>query len=337
MPTDTIKKIGATNSPVTMDYTTLQSWEDACPANLVTSNIRYIGECYDQGEFVVNGTVLTISGQTVDATRYIILRCATGASFKDKSGVRTTALYYNASNGVAIRSSNNYGNAILCNTPYTQFDGLQISAVNEYCFSLNTDYCVVTNCIIYCNGRSPIVSAGAEYIYNCLCIMNTFSGGPVIDLQRTGGTASVVIGCTAIRLTSQAGYSFSFDNYAEVTVIDCCGFGSTTGFVAGGQDANASHHNATDLGTGFGTNNVTNLVTANQFVNSTNDFRAVSTGGLHAGTPNANIPNDISGTARNATTPYIGCWEVVAAGGGSSSPTSFVGMRTPSTSIVLGI
>ncbi len=73
MPTDVIKTIGQTSSPITPDYSTLQAWEDASPANLVTADQRWIGECLDQGTFT---GALTISGTTVDATRYTILRCA---------------------------------------------------------------------------------------------------------------------------------------------------------------------------------------------------------------------------------------------------------------------
>lgn len=64
MATDVVSSIGTAGT-----YTTLQAWEDACPADLVASDQRWIGELKNQ-EFTSGSTVLTIAGQTTDSTLY---------------------------------------------------------------------------------------------------------------------------------------------------------------------------------------------------------------------------------------------------------------------------
>ena len=89
------------------DYSTLQAWEDACPANLVTDGNIWRGECYNDSEFSSSGTLVTIAGITTDATHYVELTTATGHSFQDHADVRTNALKYNQSNGVGLKTTGN--------------------------------------------------------------------------------------------------------------------------------------------------------------------------------------------------------------------------------------
>ena len=104
--------------------------------------------------------------------------------------------------------------------------------------------------------------------------------------------------------------------YATIKTVNCAVFGFTDGWeTSTGASYTGSDYNATDDTTvPVGSNNVTSLTFADQFESTTNDFRAVDTGDLQAGTPDAtNSPDDISGLTRDATTPWIGCWEVEGA------------------------
>ncbi len=315
MPTDVISKIGATNTPTTMDYSTLQAWEDAAPANLVTDDKRWIGECYDQGEFTGATQLLDINGITVDATRYVILRCATGASFRDKG--RSSALYYNSSNGVAIRSTGGYLNGVIrCRVDYTQLRGLQLksSATSTQTFynELNAQqHIVVDGCLMEgaaTGGFGPSIRVQGTWT-NCLIVSLSTGTGACNGV----GTAIKMYGCTIVAPNAATGRAFTDGGYAgSPTFQNCAFFGFATVTDAGSPSGS---YNATDLSSvGFGTNNQVSLTFANQFTSSTNDFRAISTGSLDLnGTPDlTNLPVDISNTARSASTPTIGCWEFVA-------------------------
>lgn len=324
MPTTVTKKIGATNSPTTMDYSTIQAWEDACPANLVTADQVWDGACYDQGEFTSATQLLLVSGETTDATRYLYLRCATaaetggqGASFKDKTAVRTTALAYNSANGVAIRCSGTYVVAVQISVANNILEGLQIQSVKGSTIGISAHANTIKSSIVYMSSTSgsgiTLDSSSFQItILNCL-IVGGPNGAGVLAIARNGGVGSTVIGCTVIETGAGGQPNINASKYCTHTIKDTCGFGGAQ-FVGSATDATGSSYNATNNATGFGSNNQTSLTAANQFVNSASDWRAVSTGSLDLnGTPDTtNIPADISGTTRHATTPTIGAWEVVA-------------------------
>lgn len=315
MPTDVISKVGQTNSPTTMDYSTLQAWEDACPANLVTADQRWIGECYDQGTFT--GRV-TVSGQTTDATRYVILRCATGASFADKAGVRTTALTYNESNGVSINPNGLSDSAVRVDTQFTQIDGLQIrdrSAYANASLALRAANTKAKRCIFYTalNNAAVVLQNSSADLINCL--LEVAGASPTYAINHFGRA----FGCTIVRIGS-AGGTAVMSEYSSTVLKNCAVFGFSTFSAA--ATAAGSDYNATDLSSAStGSHNATSLTYASQFTNSASDYRAASGGGLHAGTPDStNTPADITSTTRDLTTPWIGCWENVAAPGGTFNP-----------------
>jgi hypothetical protein len=321
MPTDVISKIGTTNTPTTMDYSTLQAWEDACPANLVTADQRWIGECYDQGTFTAG---LTVGGQTTDSTRYVYLRCASGASFADKAGVRTNPLAYNASGGVAISLTANYGIGIDGNVSYTRFEKLQIKHTGNNCIVLR-QYgsgvvgIVIDRCIVDFSaagnaptGISDFTGGGSAQltIKNCLIVGNTANtagvGIRVADNSSIYGCTLVVPGGTPRSTGIQC-------QYAVFTVQNNAILNWSTSFTNNGTIGADGHNASTTASAPGSTGNVTSLTFSSQVVDISTDFRALSTGGLGAGTPDAtNLPTDISGLTRSATTPYIGAWEVDA-------------------------
>lgn len=308
MPTVVTTTIAATSSPTTPDYSTLQAWEDDLPANLVTADEQHIGECLDQGTFTGS---LVIGGQTVDSTRNIILRCASGASFKDKAGVRTTALDFNTSNGVAVSKSDAYGPIVTLATQYTRIEGLQIrNSGNDGAIRFSTSDCRVDDCII--EGNIFAIREGAT-ARNCLLI------GRSTRAWQDAGSTSVAYGCTFIRRTNGGTTAFG-NTYGGGTLKNCAVFNFATFSASTGGGFSATYC-GTDLAAPTGTGNVGSLTYADQFESTTNDFRVKSGADLiGAGIADAtNYPEDISGFTR-VDPPTIGAWEYDAGGGGVSVP-----------------
>lgn len=325
MPTDVISKVGATNSPTTMDYSTLQAWEDACPSNLTTVDQRWIGECYDQGEFTGTGQMCVVAGMTVDATRYVILRCATGASFSTKAAVRTTALFYDSTKGVAIRSSIGFSYVIQATAEYTRLYGLQIKATGSNARPVRFDGAgnqLMDSCICYnpnAGALNTAITAGTLTLVNSLFITDT-NGYGYDQTIRFGNNNKNMYGCTVIGpATSEA---LIHNQYGTLTTKNCAFFrssGSLAVFNTGAGSTVNRTYCATDAAnldgpTGTNTNNTGSLTLANQFENSASDLRAKSSGNLNVGTPDlTNTPIDISVFTRNASVPWVGCWEAVIA------------------------
>lgn len=308
MPTDVIKTIGPSG-----DYSTLAAWIAACPANLVTSDQRWIGELQNT-QLTGSTTLLTISGITTDSTRYVYLRCGAGNSFKDNANVRSNALDYNASNGAAVTSSVSYSRVIYNKCSFTRLEGLQVKATgggSDGIMNDNSSVLTVSGCIVVASQLALNHNANASYTATN-CLLRTTSNGSVVSVAGYSGTASF-IGCTAVRATGAAsGTAFSKPGGASITGVikDCAVFNFST-FLSGTWTVSYS---ATDLTAPAGTGNVGSLTYSSQFVSTTNDWRAASSGsGLVAGTPDTtNIPADISGQTRDLTTPTIGCWELAS-------------------------
>lgn len=298
-------KIGASNSPVTMDFSTIQAWEDACPADITATgtNEIYIGECYDQGDLAG----FTISGTTTDSTHYLWLRTATGASFRDNAGVRTNPLFPDNTKGVYLTASNNYGGVFNITSNYTRLSYLQmVQGGAATAIGFNNGGHIVDSCIVK-GASTPILGASTWdfTMINCLLITgNTFG-------SANGASCGHLFNCTIVDPSAGGITGLLGSNYgATRDHHNCAVFGYGT--MVSGTNGGTSDYGATDTSTGVeGAHTLSGLTFSSQFVSSTNDFRAVATGGLKAGTPDpTNAPVDITGQARDATTPYIGVWEV---------------------------
>lgn len=300
-------------------YSTLQAWENACPANLVTSTQTWEGECYNDSEFTSTTIVVDINGITTSSTYYVELRCASGQSFRDNASVRSNALDYNASNGVGVRTSGAYYAAINVQINNVRIKDLQIKCdgagnAAASCISTSADYTNVSNCLLK-TARTGIQapSNGNGVYYNLLCIGS--GAYDLIELGRTGAQGTVAINCTVVKTGATGGTAYPLGNYNTRTLINCAGF-NCTNFTSGtATDAGSSGYNCTDLATAFGsTGNQVSKTFANQFQSTTNDFRVKAGADLiNNGSYNANTDPDISKTTRNATTPTIGAWEYTAA------------------------
>jgi len=302
MPTEVISTIGATSSPITPDYSSIQAWEDDIPSDLTTADEIHIGECLDQG----NLDVISIDGQTTDSTRYIVLRCATGASFKDKTGVRDGKLNYDDTDGVKCESASEHR----IGTPYTKLEGLKIcrTAYISYCFhaggrihNQDINQCIIKGGVGHLGGPS-----NNSFPDNNSVIRNSLVYHPD-SFVGIGGDGSI-INCT-VRGAIGSAYGLAY-------VRNCLVFGSSAsqGFSVG-ETYTGSDYNATDQSDGStGSNNLLSLNMSNEIESTTDDFRPKITGSLKAGIVDAATAVDITGFTRSSN-PYIGCFELEELGG----------------------
>ena len=319
----------------TRDYPPIQAWEDAAPANLVTSDQVWEGQLYPEGagtygEWTITAAI-TISGSTSDATRFMRLRCAAGASFSDNASAATNTLRYNPANGVAIRQTNGYGSyAIDVSQAYTELVGLQLSNFNgapTLYLGANT---TVSNCVSLHSGGHASVNCS---VANSKVINSVLIGTGSYACIRSSVAPIALTGCTLSRPTG-TGALASAAYGGAVLMKGCAAFGFTN---ATGVSASSSY-NATDLASFPGSNNQLSLTASSQFENTTTatlDLRAKAGNGLQFGVTDALIATDIIGQTR-AATPTIGAWEFGSGGGGGTDATAPGATLTGTSSISAG-
>jgi len=310
MPTTVIETIGTGG-----DSSTPTLWEGLLPTNLVTADEIREGHQLNQ-EFSGAANQLTIAGQTVDATRYIVYRAAPGASFADNANKLTNALRYNASNGAALRKTNNYSYAVQVSTQYTRISGLQFAADGSAtALAMSAANCRVEQCIARSASYIPFeIGTGTQTIINCLGILDGTASQAAFSFS---GSTATIYNCTAVRPSNRTaafrGFSFSFGTR---TINNCASFG----FTDFSNTTFTGSNNATDAATiPSGTSNQTSLVYADQFEQPSNsgsamDFRTKAGAKLIGnGTDlsGSGVTTDIVGTAR--VVPYdIGVWKYTA-------------------------
>lgn len=327
MPTDVTRTIGTSSR----DYSTLAAWEADIPADLVTADERWIGECYNDSEFTdaVNH-VCDIASHASDATRHIILRAATGEGFRDHANKATNPLRYDHSVGVGVQHSDtttsNKSAVRVAGTAFVQIFGLQLKSRSRYgegcaLFSGSNSTLVDSNILerdSTAGGPAVAFAAAAGCKLRSTAVIQRSNGGDGVQILF-GNSAGGVYGCTIVRTTGTGAYAVESHIPNDFVIKNTAAFGFTD--FADWTASSPSDYNASDDATNIpGANSNGTLTYADQFEdngNTTPDFRAKSTGDLQFGTPDStNTPDDIIGTTRDATTPWVGCWEVPAAGGG---------------------
>lgn len=315
------------------DYSTIQAWEDACPANLVTSDEIWKGECYNDSEFGGSGiNVCNFSGTTTDTSRYYWLTCAAGQSFADNASVLTDPLRYDQSKGVGLRVTGSYGSFLVA-------EGSGGPGGDSGCNVLIERL----QCFYDSNGNTSVLFGGGEVTIRGCIIESSQTSQRLSDWNYPPAYENCLIVARATRTTvwcpgpqemhnctlvcsaaSPSSTLFGY-NYGYATAVNCAIFGFTTPF--SGTLASypaATDYNACDVATSSmpGTHNVGSLTFANQFTDvsdSTRDFRVKSGNSLAAGNPDSTHTGgvDIAFQTRSGTTPTIGAWEYIVAGGSS--------------------
>lgn len=333
MPTITVKSIGATGR----DYSTIQAWEDACPANIVTSDEIWKGECHDDSEFVVSNTeILTASGITTDDTRFLWLTTAAGKGFADDAGAASWNLRYDTSVGVAVRTTGNYSGGFNCGSVRVLIEGLQIKFASSWG---NSSMFSGSNCMRRCliDSEKGNTSTNNGRLINCLIVDLS------IGFHHAARADAVLIACTIVRPSdaSSAGTAVTNSYSLYPSLKSCAVFGFATNF--GGTIASyvSSNNNASNSSSVPGTSAQASLTYTDQFENTTNSTRdwrvkagssLISNGSRHQGTEGTfsalgTNDLDILGRSRSTTTPTIGCWEVIGGGGGGGKPYLYYSMQ----------
>lgn len=316
------------------DYTTLQAWEDASPANLVTVDQVWQGQCFNQEFFSSSATLLTVSGTTTDATRYKELTTYVGASFVDNASVQTNALRYNASNGAGIRSTASWSSIVVINESYFRVSKLQFSATGQPAVNgTATTGAIFDKCIFEnsSTNNEPLKTYGACTVKNSLAIQR--STYTVAALSN--GTSAY--NCTFVR-TGSSTSNIITGNYSTSALKNCAFFGGAATLASGSStrtyttcytDTASPPSGCTtvayDTSTGSGFQNKTD---------STRDFRIKAGSALlDVGTTDTtNAAYDIVGTARPQGSAYdVGAWELVVAG--ATTHTSIGALATAGAAV----
>ncbi len=321
MPTTVTKSIRASGG----DYTTIQAWEDACPADLVSADQIWKGELYKEGggtdnEWLVTSTI-AIGGSTVDGTRYLWLTTPSGASFYDHASKLSNALRYNPSNGVAVRTNTNYQHTFDLSSTVIRITGLQLAntqgSARATIKSDGNSALFLERSIVANAAPFDVITCGFGDIKNSL-IYTVNTGADAYGISfLNGAVASSIVNCTLHGggHATPTGVYFSSDGQHIVKNCAVFNFGSFSNN-ASFANTSSSSNNATNLASiGFGSSNQTSLTTSAQFEATgvgSEDFRAKATGalagnGVRAQTYTADL--DIVGTARSTSIPYIGAWE----------------------------
>lgn len=331
MTTTITKSVGSASR----DYATLALAWAALPTSLVTADQAWILELYNDSEFTPGSLYFT--GKATDATRNIIIRCATGQSFRDNAGKLTNPLIYDATKGVGVSISGGSDPLFSFDVDYLTLDGLQVNGGSLGCMKQTTtaSHLVIKNCILSCahSGGNGITNLHDATVINCLGIQAADGHGFV---NNAGG--SQFHNCTAVKTGTETGSHYGFsNNYSTPLVKDCAAFGFATAFRSGLDSA--SDYNAGDT-TVPGTHSLSSLTFANQFVSTTADFRVKAGAGLiSAGTRDQTYTSDLDivGSARSTTAPTIGAWEYAAGGGTAPTLTTPIGAQTGTTTASGGV
>lgn len=305
------------------NFSTIQAWQDSLPVDIVASGNSYVGELYNDSEFVSTGTLVTISGHTTDTTHTITLRCATGHSWKDNANKLTNCYTYNVANGVGLRMTSGYGTAVVVSIPNVFIDGIQIKSVVNPATSFlsnGTSNTIITDSILMADpsaaGYVASFSGNGGSLRNCLIIANT-------DYACTGlylTSGATAINCTIVRPSNKViGGSIALSQYGTATIRNCTSFGFN---VIPTGAFNTDGHNVTDFSSIAGT--ISNLLNQNyslQFLQSSTassveDFRLANTSTcIDAGIDASSfIPSskDGAGTSRPQGTSWdVGSWEFI--------------------------
>lgn len=322
MATTVVSTIGTAG-----DYSTLASWEAASPADLVAADQIWEGQTLNE-EFVGTSTLLTIAGQTTDATRYINLTTAPGASFADNADKLSNALRYDAANGAGIRATGSYvSGVVVISTPFTRISKLQVSGIatqtrGVLCSgnSCQFDQCIIVGDVFGLNNSGASVVAR-----NVLAITEAPNRNNAAAFNSSGSMSCY--NCTGVGYSDVVPSATSAAFYAHYTSMllqNCAGFGHNLfGRSSGGPGfSGSSSNNASDKAISFGTANQPSLTYADQFENTTSgaaDFRTKAGATLIANGVDltaSGVTVDIVGSAR--TDPFdIGAWQVA----GPTPPT----------------
>lgn len=306
------------------DRANIAAWEAALPANLVTSDTQEIGEMYNDSELTTTSTT-TFASHTTDATRDIILRCASGESFADSA----TAFSYDATQGAAFRKTNDYGTLldIQSSVNYMTVEGIQFSHTNTYqnaTLEASGDNNIIRGNVITGSGtnsnRAVLSLENDAYSVNNLIVVTDASGrGIMLGDYYAGNSTSINDTVVKPSDLSSGGTGVAEDQGANNRVKGALVLGFTTGF--SGTFHADSDYNVTDVASAPGSNSTKNVTFADTIETTTTsgfDGR-IKTGSAAIDAATAySETNDLDAfgnTRPSSGATDAGAYELAAAGG----------------------
>lgn len=287
MTTTVTVKVGATNSPVTMDYTSFLTAVDACPADLTSVDQIWIANLYNQGTLTISSAITW--AVVTDVNRYVTVQAAPGASFYENG---TGALRYNNSNGVALEGSPS-GFLVRSQINNLNLSRVQVRATggsasaawffdsttgNTFSDFLKIDQCIFSGVVGGSNHTVACITGSNGYMQNCLVIIENIN-------SNSGGiynVASIVYdNCTVCLPSDLSGSGMhGISGYGSVIVQNTAIFGFASAFV--GTVNAASKNIVTDAATITSSppNSVTSVpYTTSTFVNPSSSGGVANSGG----------------------------------------------------------
>lgn len=328
MPTTITKTIGTGG-----DYSTITAWWASIPANLVTADEVHIGQLLNQEHTTFPAP---FSGKTTDATRYIELTAAPGASWTD---LPSSPMRYGF--GARVLGTGDF------TAPFRP-DGGQNLYLSKIQFK-NSGAAAAMDAINY-DGRFFLDRVLVETQSGNGSFPATSVDGPIkqsVVIQYGGPSAAVlyvrggtdgrgVYGCTVAVVGTASAASGIGGDFDTVPIVNCAIFGATTA-LSGSSTFNVSGC-ATDQAsppTGF-TTRAYSTSTGAQFENislGTHDLRIKSASALVGlgVVDTVNCLNDCYGAARGST---VTAGAMEAAGSADTTPPT---LSSPSGTGGLGV
>ena len=311
--------IYSVGSNVERDYLDLNAFMADLPSRLTQ---KEIAEMYNDSEFA-SPVGVSISGVRATEEFNIIIRPAIGQAFNDTE----QALRYNAVNGVGIRKTTRYGTAMTVSVNYTELYNLQIAGTGSSrtaaLYTTSGANCIVDNCLISSasNGAQYIQASNTTKVTNTVVIVNEGALASAVGVRFTS-TAGSLHNCTIINMSVNSGNLGVEKRGAEADsslVKNTSIFGFRIAMEAGGWGAGTDFNTTDNFTLPAGSNNLTSLVTSEQFVNVSSmtllDVRLKEFSVINkSGTPDSTFTKnkDIFGNERSTITPSSSAYEFAA-------------------------
>lgn len=286
------------------DYSTMQSWEDALPPNLITDGNSYVGQAYNDAEFD-DGNVI-IAGEITDATHTVTLTTGPGQSFRDNANAKTNPLFYDQTKGVGLLNTTlnvQIANIFISNLQINNvshkkcIDGVSLSHI-----TIDDIICLGANG----GGGLVFLQGSTSIIRNSLLAVNFNGAYSIIDMF----SAAKAYNTTMLALSSVGSIpSTAISSFSGVATCENCAIFNASSY----QDSTVptyttGYSNIASPPSGV---TLTTFDTAN-FVSTTADFRIISTSAMKdtGTTDTTNAATDIVGTSRPQFVAYdVGAFE----------------------------
>jgi len=321
--------ISVIKTDASADYSTIQAWEDACPADITAGGTpqNWEGELFNE-EFLNSEGETTFGGITTDATHKLILRPVSGGGFADNADPGSDPLRFDASLGCAIRSTTQYqqlfdfgaSSAVRMDIIGIQFKTTRSRARSidniSHTQPIHVQGCLFEGAGTTTTGKNVVrtgTASGDDSVVDNSVVINTTAGRELVE------TASTLFNFCTFYANSTADQVRGYYDLGDF--VNCLFLNSSTF-----QNASRVHtvdYCVTDLASwesSTATNSTLSATASNEIENdsgsaATVDLRAKSGGNCDGGGVTVSgITTDIYGQTRDGSTPTIGAFEIVASG-----------------------